>query len=773
MKRVTPLTPANLPVAADSDAPGFGALKTAAGLLPLKALQIEAHIAGLVAETTVRQTFINAFPEPLEAVYIFPLPPSAAVTQFTLTAQGRRVEGALMERTAAHAAYSEALRAGHRAALAEQDRQDVFTISVGNLPPGEAITVDLQIVSRLPCEDGEVTFRFPLVVAPRYIPGRPLPGESLGGGTAADTDAVPDASRITPPVLLPGFPNPVQLSLQVDLDPGDLAISDLRVSLHSVLEEQDGPVHRIRVRPGERLDRDFVLRFRIGAEEIRTALQLSPDPASPDEGTFLLTVMAPVIAPRPAKPRTVAFVLDRSGSMAGWKLVAARRALARMVAMLRPEDRFSVLAFDDVVEMPPGVGGPLLLPATERHRVRAVDFLCGLQARGGTVILPALDAALATLGTDPDRDRLLVLVSDGQIGNDAELLRWLHDSFAGVQVFVIGVDQAPNAGFLERLARATGGRCELVEGAERLEHVLDGLHERLHAPLLTALRLAPQQLTIIPETVAPARVPVCFATTPLVIAGRYRGQPRGGLTITATDSTGRPWTHTVTGTVVPTGALATTWARAHVLDLEDDLDAGLGDRAGLTQHIIDTSLRFHVLSRFTAYVAIDQAAVIDGSSPTRRVIQPVDLPAGWDPEAVGLARRQASPIAFRTGASPVPRRASRAAAYPVTTKERVSQHVGALLGQLDQRAAGITPRPDRLRRLRTLAAELQTVLGREGTPGLSDTDLGLLEAAVKHLQRLLELATEIDEVARALHRLIADLRTRALGAPPRPSVGRP
>ncbi len=78
MKRVTPLAPANLPMAPDSEDAGFGALKTAAGLLPLKALAIEARIHGLAAETTLRQIFVKAFPEPLEAVYIFPLPPSAA-----------------------------------------------------------------------------------------------------------------------------------------------------------------------------------------------------------------------------------------------------------------------------------------------------------------------------------------------------------------------------------------------------------------------------------------------------------------------------------------------------------------------------------------------------------------------------------------------------------------------------------------------------------------------------------------------------------------------
>ena len=135
---------------------------------------------------------------------------------------------------------------------------------VGNLPPGEAATVRLTLTGPLPYSDGEATFRFPLVVAPRYIPATPLPGPSVGDGVAPDTDAVPDASRITPPVLLPGFPNPVRLSLAVDVLPSALAPTDFRSSLHAVVEETDGTVRRIVLQPGERLDRDFILRFRLG-----------------------------------------------------------------------------------------------------------------------------------------------------------------------------------------------------------------------------------------------------------------------------------------------------------------------------------------------------------------------------------------------------------------------------------------------------------------------------------------------------------------------------
>ena len=127
----------------------------------------------------------------------------------TMTADGRTVVAELKERAAARQAYDDAIARGQRASIAEEERPDVFTMRVGNIAPGERVEVALTIVGPLPFEDGEATFRFPLVVAPRYVPGLPLSGEPAGDGWQPDTDAVPDASRISPPVLLPGFPNPV------------------------------------------------------------------------------------------------------------------------------------------------------------------------------------------------------------------------------------------------------------------------------------------------------------------------------------------------------------------------------------------------------------------------------------------------------------------------------------------------------------------------------------------------------------------------------------
>ncbi|MEO8554970.1 MAG: VIT domain-containing protein, partial [Kofleriaceae bacterium] len=149
------------------DGAGFGALECERGLLPLTAMQIDARVRGVMVALEVAQTFINTTGGAIEATYIFPLPDRLAVNRFRMEVAGRVIEGVVDERGAAREQYAEAIAAGHRAAITEEERAGVFTLRVGNLMPGEVATVRLSLVGPLPVDDGEVTFRFPLVVAPR------------------------------------------------------------------------------------------------------------------------------------------------------------------------------------------------------------------------------------------------------------------------------------------------------------------------------------------------------------------------------------------------------------------------------------------------------------------------------------------------------------------------------------------------------------------------------------------------------------------------------
>src|ERR671910_442014 len=241
-----------------------------------------------------------------------------------------------------------------------------ITTERGNLPL-EAIDVDATLtglVARVALTQTfgnrfdqplEASYIFPLPDRAAVTEFRMEVGERVGSGTEPDTDAVPDASRITPPVLLPGFPNPVDLSIRVKIDPAGLELGAVRSSLHTVVEEERDGIRTVRAEPGERANRDFVLRLQTGSSAVSTALTAAED-AEGGRGTFALTLLPPVGADV-VPPRDLVFVLDRSGSMGGWKMVAARRAVARMVDSLTGRDRFGLLAFDNLVETPPELGG--------------------------------------------------------------------------------------------------------------------------------------------------------------------------------------------------------------------------------------------------------------------------------------------------------------------------------------------------------------------------------------------------------------------------------
>ncbi|MBY0525413.1 MAG: VWA domain-containing protein [Gemmataceae bacterium] len=623
---------------------GFGAVSTPRGQLPLKAMDVHARIDGLLGQVTLAQTFVNTHEVALEATYVFPLPDRHAVTHFRMEVNGRIIDGVLRERGAARRDYDQAIQAGHRAAITEEERPGVFTMRVGNLMPGEEATVRLVLVGPLAYSDGEATFRFPLVVAPRYIPGRALAGSSVGSGMASDTDAVPDASRITPPILLPGFPNPVALKLTADVHSGGLPLGEVRSSLHAVVINEAPGKTCVAIQPGERLNRDFILRFKLGAGAICTSLLLKPDASvESQEGTFLLTIVPPTAAALAQKPRDVVFVLDRSGSMDGWKMVAARRALARMVDTLSDRDRFTVYAFDDAIEAP--AFGTGLVSATDRHRFRAVEFLAKIEGRNGTEMAGPLDLAVRQLQAGAaDRQRILVLVTDGQVGNEDQILQTLSQRLQGIRVFALGIDQAVNEAFLRRLALLGGGACDVVESEDRLDAVMDKVHRRIAEPVCTGLQLQASGLRIDGDALVPTRLPDLFAGAPLTILGRYRGVAEGQITVEARDAAGRPWSESLPARASNSAAVASMWARGHIRDLEDQFVIGHGDRAALEKRIIDTSLRFSVLCRFTAFVAVDHATIVNRGGPLHRVTQAVEAPAGWDmfkaDEAGELRKRQ-------------------------------------------------------------------------------------------------------------------------------------
>ncbi|MCY1144570.1 VIT domain-containing protein [Actinoplanes sp. Pm04-4] len=747
---------------------GFGMLRTDRGALPLDRLDVQARISGLVARTVVRTEFVNVHDVALEATYVFPLPDRAAVTGMTMTADERTITAELQERGQAREAYDQAIRAGQRASIAEEERPDVFTMRVGNILPGERVAVELSLVGPLPFEDGEATFRFPLVVAPRYIPGTPLPGTAVGDGWAPDTDAVPDASRITPPVLLPGFPNPLRLGITVEVDPAGLELGEVRSSLHTVFDK-DGVLS---IGADERANRDFILRLPYAGGG-QTAIAVPDESAEQPEGVYQLVVLPPAEGAAP-RPKDVVLLLDRSGSMGGWKMVAARRAAARVVDTLTAADRFAVLTFDHQVEHPDDLPAGLA-EATDRHRFRAVEHLAKATARGGTELLSPLTEGLGLLQASEGRDRVLVLVTDGQVGNEDQIVHDVTPLIRSTRIHTIGIDRAVNAGFLGRLAALGAGRAELVESEDRLDEAMDHIHRRIGSPVVTDLRIAATGVQLVDDDRAPARLPGLYPGVPLVVSGRYTGRPAGELVVTGRTRDDREFRTTVPVQQREESAVTAQWARARVRDLEDAYAAG--DRS-LEERIVATSLRYGVLCRFTAYVAVDSRVVNEGGE-TRRVTQPVELPDGW--EAPGSV----APAMMRlAAAAPVPppmpsgpgRFAPASAGDTAYTAQGASFTAegggGGFAGAARSRRAGIAGAPASLRAGKARAAS--NALALDDVRALATTEVQRLRDASdrpewERRELLDDLASRLDVLVggqtapefAALQNLVAQLRSDA------------
>ncbi len=233
---------------------------TALGACPLKHTDVAAEISGFVARVVVTQTFANPFGEPVEAIYTFPLSDRAAVDGMTMRTGARVIRADIQRREDARRTYEAARAAGKVASLLDQERPNIFTQSLANLMPGAEVEIRIEYVEPLKFADGTFELSVPTVVGPRFVPGNPT--GHAGTGWSPDTDRVPDASRLTPPVTPKDTRAGHDLSIAVDLDAG--------VPLGAVVS----PLHPITVdRPTpERARVALVNRARDSESRLRAAL---------------------------------------------------------------------------------------------------------------------------------------------------------------------------------------------------------------------------------------------------------------------------------------------------------------------------------------------------------------------------------------------------------------------------------------------------------------------------------------------------------------------
>jgi Ca-activated chloride channel family protein len=594
--------------------------------VPTLATEVSFRVAGVVARASVRQRFRNGTDGWVEGVYVFPLPETAAVDHLLMRVGERTIEGQIREREQAKAEYQQARGEGRKASLVEQERPNIFTTSVANLGPGEELVVEIEFQQTLAFDEGEVRLRFPLVVGPRYIPGRQVREGIKGLGWSPDTDAVEDASRITPPVLPPGEAPRNPVAIEVELDAG-FPVRELVSRYHPIVSEGKGPgLYRVRLRDElVPADRDFELAWK-------------PEPGTMPRGavfqeerggaTYALVTLFPPVGPQVEAarlPREVVYVIDTSGSMAGLSIEQAQRALLLAIERLRPADRFNVIQFNNATDsLWDGAH-----PATAENRSAARAWVERLQAQGGTEMASALEAALVG-SDDPRLVRQVVFLTDGNVGNEEELFGIIRQRLGDTRLFTVGIGSAPNSHFMTKAAQFGHGTFIYVGDVREVEEKMGRLFAVLESPVLTGIEVTwPAGAAV---EAWPARVPDLYLGEPVVVSARLEG-PADQVSVAGRRGT-EAWTTAMALAGGRRGPGASVlWARRKIESLLDSVHEG-ADPEEVRKGVVALGLEHHLVTKHTSLVAVDVTPSRPGDEALRTGAVPTNLPHGWSYEAV-------------------------------------------------------------------------------------------------------------------------------------------
>ena len=614
--------------ARDDDSPGTGAMVASLPRrnaepetvpLPLDHTSVRAALSGYVGTVDVTQQFENPFDEKIEAVYLFPLPEKSAVSEFVMTIGDRRIRGILREREEAEEIYAEARAQGYQASLLTQQRPNIFEQKVANIEPGKRIDVNIRYYQTLAFHDGWYSFVFPTIVGPRYNPpGSADPVLALPRQDTTRTDNA--AVRYLRPNERSGH----DLSIAVDLDAG-VDIEELHAS-HRVVETRTGPTtaHIELASQSTLPNKDFVLDFRVAGETLKSNLLTYVDDET-GEGYFTFMLYPPAaIDSLERQPLELVFVLDCSGSMSGEPIGQAKDAIIAAVDRLTPDDTFQIIRFSNNASQL----GPVPLRATPENRRAAREYVRGLSGSGGTQMIEGIKAAL-DFPHDPERLRFVTFLTDGYIGNEAEILGAIQRRLGESRIFSFGVGSSVNRYLLERMAGLGRGTVAYLGLEDSGREVMDLFFDRVSHPALIDVGIDWGDMRV--SDVYPSELPDLFVGRPVIVTGKFTGEPgdarvRGRAAGRALDYR-IPYATDVSNEATNHAFLPNLWARLRIAELNDRLTSTADRNGALAGQIRDTALRYGLMSDYTAFIAVDASRVTSGDHGTT-VFQAVPVPEG-------------------------------------------------------------------------------------------------------------------------------------------------
>ena len=584
--------------------------------IPLVSVDVKADLTGRAAKVRVTQTFMNRENRPVEAVYKFPLPEGSAICGFRAKIGDRTVIGKVADREKAFELYDEALMKGHGAYLLDEERPNIFTLSVGNLNPGVKAVIEIDYVSLLETHGTEVRFFLPTTISPRYVP------ENM-----PDDQGIPVDKKVNPAFAL-DVPYEMRVKISIHDKDGIAAIESPSHTISTSIESSPAVVEFSS--GSAKMDRDFVLNIRY-----RKGFETRGYFYEGKQGKFIQIDFSAVMDGKeliPASPREVIFVLDCSGSMEGSSINEAKKAIEIFVRGLSEGVKFNVYRFGSTYEKLFESSEPY----TEATVKKALGYISGINADlGGTEVLaPLKDIYRSTVALGLNRQ--VILITDGEVGNEEEVLELVRNGSGMTRVFTVGIGYGPNEYFIGQVAKSASGASELIAPGERIEPKVLRLFKKVMSDNIDDLRISWPE----PGFEAAPATPVAYQGDVISVFGRAEDISKsiGDLKITGVIN-GRPmdWSVPIAGIRAEEAPVPLLWAREMIRDLEEGAAQSQGGSrqkerkdSRVRERIIELSKHYGIVSRETSFVAIEER---EGKETTKEAAVlkkiPVMLTKGW------------------------------------------------------------------------------------------------------------------------------------------------
>jgi len=564
------------------------------------------------------QTYRNEGSRPINASYVFPASTRAAVYAMRMKIGDQIIVAKIKEREAAKQEFDKAKQEGKSASLLEQDRPNVFSMSLANVMPQEQIEIELRYTELLVPTDSVYELVFPTVVGPRYVSQK----------ESKEPSASKQDQFVKTPYLHQGNPASSTLHISTRIAAG-VPIQDLNCISHQILPVWEGNgVANLVLDDSNPFqgNRDFVLRYRLAGEQITSGLLLYQ---GQDENFFLYMAQPPQrVATEDIPAREYIFVVDVSGSMEGYPLNTSKKLLRDLIGQLRPTDTFNVILFagDSTVLAPKS------MEANQANIDTAIALLEKQRGSGGTELLAAIQQAMG-LPRAGDVSRSVVLVTDGYVSGEKGVFDYVRANLDQCNVFAFGIGSSVNRYLIEGIAKAGMGEPFIVTEEAEAAAAANKFREYIQTPLLTNIHV--RSVGFETYDVQPAHFPDLLAQRPIILFGKWRGPITGTFDLTGKTGRGEYVARLNVTNVLPdegNRALRYLWARSQIAELSDygsrDVDADS------VAKITALGLKYNLLTQYTSFIAVREQ-VVNTQGPAQDVKQPQPLPLGVSDLAVG------------------------------------------------------------------------------------------------------------------------------------------